>query len=340
MRPVAAIAFLLFATLLRAQGPQPPIIDMHLHAVGADANGPAPTAICAPLSEMPLAETGERWASEFIAWLKSPTCTDSVWGPRTDQEVMEQTLATLRRRNIFGVTSGPPPLLERWRQAGGDRIIPSLWFGFMLESIPTPAEVRRSFTEKRYAVFSEVAIQYDGISPSDAMFEPYLAVAEELDVPIGIHVGPGPPGVLYLPGTGNYRARLHSPLVIEDALARHPKLRVYLMHAGWPMLDDLLAVLYAHPHLHVDVGVISYVLPRQEFHRYLQRITEAGFGKRVMFGSDQMNWPLAIDVAIQAIETAPFLTAEQKRDILFNNAARFLRLSPEQVAAMHEKREP
>jgi predicted TIM-barrel fold metal-dependent hydrolase len=29
---------------------------------------------------------------------------------------------------------------------------------------------------------------------------------------------------------------------------------------------------------------------------------------------------------IQSIETAPFLTAEQKRDIFYNNAARFLRL--------------
>ena len=45
-----------------------------------------------------------------------------------------------------------------------------------------------------------------------------------------------------------------------------------------------------------------------------------------MFGSDQMRWPDRIGVAIAAIEQAPFLTAEQKRDILFNNAARFLRL--------------
>jgi predicted TIM-barrel fold metal-dependent hydrolase len=53
-----------------------------------------------------------------------------------------------------------------------------------------------------------------------------------------------------------------------------------------------------------------------------------------MFGSDQMNWPAAIEVAIQSIETAPFLTTEQKREILFDNAARFLRLSPERVASM------
>jgi predicted TIM-barrel fold metal-dependent hydrolase len=45
-----------------------------------------------------------------------------------------------------------------------------------------------------------------------------------------------------------------------------------------------------------------------------------------MFGSDQMRWPEKIGEGIAAIEQAPFLTDEQKRDILFNNAARFLRI--------------
>jgi hypothetical protein len=48
--------------------------------------------------------------------------------------------------------------------------------------------------------------------------------------------------------------------------------------------------------------------------------------KRVMFGSDQMQWPETIELAINRIEQAPFLTDEQKRDILYNNAKRFLRL--------------
>ena len=64
-----------------------------------------------------------------------------------------------------------------------------------------------------------------------------------------------------------------------------------------------------------------------EFYGHLQRLIEAGFGKRIMWGSDQMVWPWAIDVAIEAIEQAPFLSEEQKRDIFYNNAARFLRLS-------------
>lgn len=54
-----------------------------------------------------------------------------------------------------------------------------------------------------------------------------------------------------------------------------------------------------------------------------------------MFGSDQMVWPQAIEVAIDSITTAPFLTEEQKRDILYNNAARFLRLSQDEIAQHH-----
>ena len=45
-----------------------------------------------------------------------------------------------------------------------------------------------------------------------------------------------------------------------------------------------------------------------------------------MFGSDQMRWPEKIGEGIEAIQQAPFLTAEQKRDIFYNNAVRFLRL--------------
>jgi hypothetical protein len=96
-------------------------------------------------------------------------------------------------------------------------------------------------------------------------------------------------------------------------------------------------MLWAHPQLYVDVGVISFAIPRAAFHNYLRAIVEAGFGNRVLFGSDQMVWPEAIEVAIGSIETAAFLSQSQKRDILYNNAARFLRLSEDQIARHHGK---
>jgi predicted TIM-barrel fold metal-dependent hydrolase len=63
-------------------------------------------------------------------------------------------------------------------------------------------------------------------------------------------------------------------------------------------------------------------------------MVNAGFGKRIMFGSDNMVWPGAIKIGIDRINNAPFLTEAQKRDILFNNAARFLRLSGKEIEKM------
>lgn len=333
MKALVPILIVAASSALAAQQRSAPIIDMHLHALGADANGPPPMALCAPGLGFPALDPRENWPQVFTAWAKKPSCPNPVWGPTTDDSVMTQSLEVLKRRNIFGVTSGP--LLERWREQGGDRIIPGLEFSFS-RTPPTPDQVRQWFTARRYTVFGEVAIQYDGVGPGDERFEPYLAVAEQLDVPVGIHIGLGPPGAPYL-GAASYRARLSSPLLLEDALARHPKLRIYVMHAGWPLLDDMIAILWTYPQVYIDTGVISFAIPRREFHRYLQRIVEAGFGKRVMFGSDQMNWPGAIERAIEAIETAAFLSADQKRDILYNNAARFLRLSEAEIAKHHAK---
>jgi predicted TIM-barrel fold metal-dependent hydrolase len=128
---------------------------------------------------------------------------------------------------------------------------------------------------------------------------------------------------------------LHRPLALEDVLVRHPRLRVYVMHAGYPMLDEMLAVLYAHPQVYVDVAAIVWHMPREGFYRYLEALVDAGFEDRVMFGSDQLQWPGVIERAIAVIEEAPFLSDPQKRDLLYGNAARFLRLTDEEIARHH-----
>lgn len=310
-----------------------PIIDVHLHALAADANGPPPLGLCVPIPAFPARDPSRPWPEIWIEWQKRPPCPDPVWSAPTDQALMEQTIAVLKRRNVIGVVSGSLERVQQWKQAAPDRFISGFQFQLGREQL-SPDSLRRLYQDGRFVVLAEVTNQYVGIAPSDSLFEPYLAVAEALDIPVGIHIGTGPPGAPYF-GLDQYRAALHSPLTLEAALVRHPKLRVYVMHAGWPMLDDLLGVLWVHPHVYVDLGGIIFGLPRAEFYRYLQRIVDAGFGKRVMFGSDQMVWPGVIERAIQTIESAPFLSAAQKRDILYNNAARFLRLSDAEIARHH-----
>ena len=161
--------------------------------------------------------------------------------------------------------------------------------------------------------------------------------AEELDIPVAIHLGEGPPGGVHIIGPPTYRVKLGSPFLLEEVLVRHPKLRVYVMHYGSPLVDEMIAMLYSHPNLYVDIACNNWAFPRKQFYEHLRRMVEAGFEKRIMFGSDQMIWPGTIDKAIESVERAPFLTQSQKRDIFYNNAARFLRLSKEEIRQDHAR---
>jgi predicted TIM-barrel fold metal-dependent hydrolase len=316
----------LLAPAASGQRAPEPIIDMHMHALAADAQGPPPLAMCTPFPEYAAWDPKAPYLDQFLVRLKKPECPDPIWSPTTDAAVMEQTLAIADRRNITGVLSGPAERVDAWIKARPERFIPALSFQVGTRTTPTVAALRQRHSEGKLKVLGEVSNQYAGILPDDPRMEPYWALAEQLDIPVGIHIGTGPPGVIYLDAP-KYRARMHSALTLEDVLVKHPRLRVYVMHAGYPLLDDMLAVLYAHPQVYVDVGIIVYNQPRAAFYRYLQALVEGGFGKRVMFGSDQMVWPATIERAIDVIDEAPFLSAAQKRDIFYNNAARFLRLA-------------
>lgn len=328
------ILLMLFAGPAQAQK-QLPVIDMHLHASAADDQGPPPLAICTPINQFPVWDPAQPYGATIMAMFKQPPCDDPVWSPMTDEALMNETLEVLKRHNIFGVLSGTSDRVATWMEAAPGRFYAGLGFNLGNDS-PSPETLRALHAEGRLTVFAEVVNQYAGIAPDDERMEPYWTMAEDLDLPVGIHIGPGPPGVIYLGATG-YRARLHSALTLEEVLVRHPRLRVYIMHAGFPLLDDLLALLYAHPQVYLDVGVIVFTQPRAAFYRYLQGIVDAGFGNRVMFGSDQMVWPGVIERSIIVIEEAPFMSDELKRDILYNNAARFLRLSEQEIARHHGK---
>jgi predicted TIM-barrel fold metal-dependent hydrolase len=211
-----------------------------------------------------------------------------------------------------------PAVVQQWVATAPGRFIAA---PFILQpGKPDLETLRRAYAGGRFSGMGEIATQLTGVPPNDPALEPYFALAEERDLPVLIHtLGIGP----YLPG---FRSAMGSPLLLEEVLVRHPKLRLFVENTGYPYRDEMIAMMTQYPQLHGDVSTISWVLPRAAFYDYLQALVRAGLGKRVMFGSDQMRWPEKIGEAIEAIEQAPFLTEEQKRDILYHNAVRFLRL--------------
>ena len=278
--------------------PRAPIIDMHLHAFPADFFGKA---------GLPNPVTGTPSAAS------------------TDEALLQASLTALERYNIVkAVTSGPLARVEQWRTAAPDRFIGAPLFP-QFAPMPDLGILRTEFLAGRIGALGEITAQYAGLSPSDPSLEPYFALAEELDLPVGMHTGLGPPGTPY-GCCSKFRVTLGNPVLLEEVLLRHPKLRLYIMHGGRPYLQETIAIMSMYPQVYADLAVINWIPPRQEFHDYLHRLVQAGLGKRLMFGSDQMIWPEAIGMAIESIESADFLTAEQKRDIFYNNAARFLRL--------------
>ena len=290
---------LLASTVLAQNNAQsrPPVIDVHVHAYAKDPRWDH--KVGNPITGQPLTATNE-------------------------QSHMRETFAEMKKYNIVkAFVSADYEAVLRWKTAAPDTVAASYGFN-------DPATVNLEFLRKEHAAgrllsLSEIGPQYEGLAPNDAKLEPIYALAEELDIPVGIHIGLSKPGVAY-DDSPKYRAALSNPMLLEEVLIRHPKLRLYVMHAGWPMLDQMIALMWAHPQVYVDVAVINWALPRAEFHSYLRRLVEAGFGQRIMFGSDQMVWTDAIGKAIEGVESAAFLTAQQKRDIFYNNAVRFFRL--------------
>jgi len=288
--------------LAQAQSYRGPIIDVHLHVGRAAPGAPNPA-------------TGK------------PTTAN------TDAERERLTLEQLRKHNVvLGLVSGPDAAMASMRKAGGDRIRAGAFLDDGGNSLPPPETLRRAFASGQLQVMGEIGAQYHGLNPSDPWFEPYLALAEEFDVPVGIHTGLGPPGAPYH-CCPKMTVALGNPMLLEPMLKRHPKLRVWLMHAGWPYLQETKAILYLYPQVYADVAVIDWIIPRAEFHDYLKALMTAGFGDRLMFGSDQMVWPEAIGQAIEGVDSAPFLDAAQKRAIFHDNAARFLRLEQARARA-------
>ena len=279
-----------------------PIIDMHIHAYHE--------------------------GNPMLGMTHPPTLRNETYqGASTAEELKKLTFAKFEEHNIVKalVTDA-----RGWAEEGRDIVLSGNYHVGI-------DELRKQHEIGKLDAIAEMSPFYDGIQASDQSQQPYFELAQELNIPIGFHVFPGGPngGFHLMPEMlGGMRVYNANPLQLEDVLIRYPDLRLYIMHGGWPYLDDVKAMMYAHPNLYVDIAVINWILPQEELNTYLQSLINAGFGDRIMYGSDQMVWPEVITVGIESVNNVNFLTLEQKEDIFFDNAAKFLQLTEEEISKL------
>lgn len=311
MKYILILSFLSIFHNLFSQESNLPIIDVHLHAY---ENMPP---------SMKATWAGETYAQELSS-------------PENAMAHLGLVIEELKKNNIkLALTSSNSfKALESWLKSNPNLFMTGVQTDNEGRPIVSPDSLKQLHDNQSIHFLGELGLQYYGIEPNDSMMQAYYKVAQEHGIPVCLHTGLGPPGGPHS-FAPKFRTTLGKPSLFEPVLVEYPNLKAFIAHAGWPYMSETIAMMYIYPELYSDIGVLCWALPKEACYTALKQLIDAGFEKRIMFGTDQMLWPEAISIAVKTIEEAAFLTEEQKRDIFYNNAARFLDLSEETIANHH-----
>ena len=86
-------------------------------------------------------------------------------------------------------------------------------------------------------------------------------------------------------------------------------------------------MLFAYENVYLDTAIVNWILGKQLFNRMLEEAVDTVGSDRILFGTDQMVWPQMITPALESIRDAPFLSDQEKRNILGENARRLLKIA-------------
>lgn len=146
-------------------------------------------------------------------------------------------------------------------------------------------------------------------------------VAAGLQIPVLLHTG-----MSWAPGTLIERSH---PMLLEEAIARFPKLNFVLAHWGWPWVWEATALALKYPNVYLDTSCLYYDSPR-EFYQFVfskqipTTLLERSLRNRMLFGS---NYPrVEIKNMVHALHTLD-LTEGCLKKILEENPGRLLGLN-------------
>lgn len=87
---------------------------------------------------------------------------------------------------------------------------------------------------------------YNGVTANDRRYYPLYAKAAELDVPVRIYTS--------MNYANDRPYDLGHPRYLDDVAVDFPELRIVAGLAGWPWVNEMVALLRRHPNLYVDTA--------------------------------------------------------------------------------------
>ena len=150
---------------------------------------------------------------------------------------------------------------------------------------------------------------YQHYYPNDAHIYPLYAKAQELGIPVSLHIGSS-----IFAGA---RLKYGDPIYMDDVAVDFPQLVLLMCHSGRPFwYDKAFALARLHENVYMEVAG----LPPQNLLNYFPELEQ--IADKVIYGSDWPGVP-TIKENIQALKGLT-ISEDSKRKILGENAARLL----------------
>jgi predicted TIM-barrel fold metal-dependent hydrolase len=155
--------------------------------------------------------------------------------------------------------------------------------------------------------------------PNDSRFRPLFEKITKLGVPALFHTGTNALGA-GTPGGMGVRMDYTRPIYLDHLAADFPELTIIGAHPAWPWHEEMLAIIGHKSNVFMDLsGWSPRYIPATILDEARKRLQD-----RILFGSD---YPfITPDRWLKDFDTLQGFTPEVKKKILYDNAARILKM--------------
>jgi predicted TIM-barrel fold metal-dependent hydrolase len=156
-----------------------------------------------------------------------------------------------------------------------------------------------------------------GVYCNDKRLYPLYSYCQQNEIPVTIHSS--------INFSMNRKIDYSHPRWLEEVACDFPKLVIVANHAGWPWVNEMVAVAWKHPNVSLEIGGISpkyMVMPGTGWEPFLA-YGNSVLQDQILFATDSI---IPHDRVVKELDLLPFHDTVKDK-LLYKNALRVLKLT-------------